>query len=149
MHIQAKSTAAASPANLADFLAVLAEDVPNEGRLNVEGITGCGAETGWGVVFTMHHDHFELGVARLQSRGYTVELNDDIYVEEIVPSAAGGIDDMNRPGVLAEIIQNAKDSPTAKGRPIDTVLVATRTGDPGRFYVQVSFVDDAFFDPEN
>lgn len=146
MHIQAKSTAAASPANLADFLDVLARDDPNEGRLNVEGITGCGAETGGGIVFTLHHDHFELGVARLRNAGYTVDINEDLYVEEIVPSAAGGIEAMNRPGVLAEIIRNAKDSPTANGRPIDTVLVATRTGDPGRFYVQVSFVDEPFFE---
>ena len=65
MHIQAKSTAAASPANLADFLDILAQDIPNEGPLNLEGITGCGAETGGGIVFTLHHDHFELGVDRL------------------------------------------------------------------------------------
>lgn len=146
MHIQAKSHTAASPANLADFLAVLAEDVPNEGPINVEGVTGCGIETGAGIVFTMHHDQFETGVARLQSRGYTVDVNTDLYAEEVVAGPNGGIEDMNQPGVLAKIIQNAKDSPVCGGRPIDTVLVGSHTGDPGKFYVQVSFIDEPFFE---
>ena len=146
MHIQAKSTAAASPANLADFLAVLAEAVQGEGPLNVEGVTGCGIETGGGIVFAMSHDHFELGVNRLRGRGYTVDVNDDLYAEEIVPPAQIGLEDWNQPGVLLKIVENAKASPVASGRPIDTILVGARSGEPGRFYVQVSFIDEPFFE---
>ena len=147
MHIQAKSTGAASKADLAAFLAVLAEDVPGQGPLNVEGVTGCGAETGNGIVFTLHHDHFAIGVERLRDRGYTVDVNTDIYFEEMVADVGSDGDDTNRPGVLAKIVQNAKDSAVAGGRPIETVLVGSRTGHAGRFYVQVSFSDDPFFDP--
>ncbi len=147
MHIQAKSTGAASPADLATFLAVLAADEAPHGPLNVEGVTGCGAETGNGIVFTLHHDQFGAAVERLQDKGYTVVVNTDLYVEEIVPDISGEPESMNRPGVLAEIVANAKASQIANGRAIDTVLVAARTGDPGRFYVQVSFSSDPIFNP--
>jgi hypothetical protein len=142
MHIQAKSHTAASPANLADFLDVLAEDVPGEGQINVEGVTGCGIETGSGIVFSLSHDQHEIGVARLRDRGYTVDENSDLYAEEIDG-------DPNQPGVLARIIRRAKESPEANGRPIDAVLVGAVTGQAGLFYVQVSFIDAPFFDPAN
>ena len=148
MHIQAKSTAAASPADLATFLDVLAEDTGN-GPINVEGVAGCGIETGRGVAFTMPHDRHDEGVDRLRNAGYTVDENDDLYVEEIEVTPVVGIEDPNQPGVLAKIIRRAKDSPEANGRPIDAVLVGMVTGSPGRYYVQVSFIDEPFFDPAN
>ena len=83
---------------------------------------------------------------RLRGRGYTVDVNDDLYAEEIVPPAQIGLEDPNQPGVLLKIVENAKASPVASGRPIDTILIGARTGEPGRFYVQVTFIDEPFFE---
>ena len=141
MHIQAKSHTAMSPANLADFLDVLAEDVQGEGQINVEGVTGCGIETGSGIAFSLSHDQHQIGLDRLRGRGYTVDETTDLYVEEIDG-------DPTTPGVLAKIIRRAKDSPEAAGRPIDAVLVGASPRQAGPvFYVQVSFIDAPFFDP--
>jgi hypothetical protein len=139
MHIQSKSNAAKSPANLADFLDVLAADIPPHGPINIEGVTGCGIETGSGIVFSLSHDQHDAGVARLRDAGYTVDENTDLFTE-----AVDG--DPNQPGVLADIVRRAKDSPEANGRPIDTVLVGFFTGQPDMFYVQVSFIDAPFFE---
>jgi hypothetical protein len=147
MHIQAKSKAAKSPADLVAFLEVLANADPGDVPINVEGVTGAGLETGGGIVFAMSHDQHDQGVARLIDAGYEVEENTDLYAEEIVVPPRVGLEDWNQPGVLLRIIENAKASPVANGRPIDTILVGARTGEPGRFYVQVSFIDAAFFDP--
>jgi hypothetical protein len=146
MHIQAKSTTAHSPADLAAFLEVLARH-EGSGPINVEGVTGCGVETGGGIAFALHHDQHEEGVQRLRDAGYTVEETEDLYFEEI-PGAQLGMQDPNQHGVLLRIIQNAKTSQIAAGRPIDTVLIAAQTGSPGKFYVQVTFIDAPFFDPE-
>jgi hypothetical protein len=147
MHIQAKSTGAASPADLAGLLAVLAQDV-GKGPINVEGVTGCGVETGDGIVFAMSDEQHDEGVQRLRDAGYDVEETQDLYSEEVPITPEIGIEDPNKPGVLLRIIENAKASPVASGRPIDRVLVGMRTGMPGHIYVQVTFVDAAFFDPD-
>jgi hypothetical protein len=148
MHIQAKSTTAKSPADLAAFLAVLAQDT-GSGRINVEGVTGCGVETGGGIVFAMSDDQHAEGVERLRNAGYEVDETEDLYSEEIPIEPQIGIEDPNQPGALLRIIENAKQSPEANGRPIDTVMICARTGMPGHFYVQVTFVDAPFFDPQN
>ena len=147
MHIQAKSTTANSPADLAAFLEVLARN-EGSGPINVEGVTGCGVETGGGIAFALSHHQHEEGVTRLRNEGYTVEETEDLYFEEVPVAPQMGMEDPNQPGVLLQIIQNAKQSQVAAGRPIDTVLIAAQTGSPGKFYVQVTFIDAPFFDPE-
>jgi hypothetical protein len=146
MHIQAKSKAAKSPADLAAFLAVLAEDT-GSGPINVEGVTGCGVETGDGIVFAMSDDQHDEGVARLRAAGYEVDETEDLYSEVVPVTPQLGLEDPNQPGVLLRIIENAKQSAEANGRPIDKVMICARTGLPGQFYVQVTFVDAPFFDP--
>ena len=147
MHIQAKSKAARSPADLAAFLQILADDVGN-GPINIEGVTGCGVETGDGIVFAMSDEQHDEGVQRLRDAGYEVDETEDLYTEEVPITPTIGIEDPNQPGVLLRIIENAKASHEANGRPIDRVLVGMRTGMPGHIYIQVTFVDEPFFDPE-
>jgi hypothetical protein len=147
MHIQAKSNVAASPADLAAFLEVLARD-EGSGPINIEGVTGSGVETGGGLVFTMAHHQHEEGVQRLRDAGYTVDETVDLYAEEVVVPPEVSIKDPNRAGVLLQIVLNARASSIANGRPIDQVLFAARTGMRGRYYVQVTFVDAPFFDPD-
>ena len=67
--------------------------------------------------------------------------------EEVTVTPVIGIEDPNQPGVLLRIIENAKASPVANGRPIERVLVGMRTGKPGSLYIQVTFIDAPFFDP--
>lgn len=147
MHAQAKSVTALSPADLAAFLAVLADPVHGD-PINIEGVAGSGLETGGTFAFSLPHDRQNEAISRLNSAGYEVEVTEDLYAEEIPVELRLGQEDPNQPGRLWAIVQNAKNSAEANGRPIHEVLVGAVTGEPGRFYVQVTFVDAPFFDPD-
>ena len=51
MHIQARSTTVASPADIEKFLAVLADPGQTGGPINIEGVSGSGLELGGEFVF--------------------------------------------------------------------------------------------------
>lgn len=152
MHIQAKAKAALSPADLGSFLRTVTG--PPEHEINIEGVTGCnveGDEPG-DFVFAVEHGRAALAHDRLTApqetaegeKAYAVWWTKDLYVED-VPSAQGvGTDDPNQPGVLLGIIERAKGSQIAGGRQIDTVLIGARTGQPGIFGVQVTFIGSAW-----
>ena len=150
MHVQARASTAASPADLAAFLKELAASEA-EGRdaINVEGVAGAGIETGGLFVFAVDNGREGEAHDRLTNKGYTCEWTTDLYHEEIPrrhgPSdfEAAAQDDPNQPGVLLGIIERAKGTRDG-GRTIDTVLVGAFTRRPNRFYAQVTFEDSAW-----
>lgn len=143
MHVQARASTAASPADLAAFLQQLA---PNEDEgldaINVEGVGGAGIETGGMVVFAVENGREGEAHDRLSAKGYKCQWTTELYHERIPRShSAGGgrADDPNQPGVLLGIVQRAKESDIAAGRNIDTVLIGAFTKKAGRFFAQVTF----------
>ena len=147
MHVQARASTAASPADLAAVLRALAANEA-EGRdaINVEGVAGAGIETGGLFVFAVDNGREGEAHDRLTGRGYTCEWTTDLYHEEIPPRhgaddpALAAAQDPNQPGVLLGIVERAKESREG-GRMIDTVLVGAFTRRPNRFYAQVTFAD--------
>ena len=137
MHIQARAKPARSPADVVEFLRVLADGDP----INVEGVTGSGIEEGGHLVFAVAHDREQDAHTRLADQGYRCQWTNEVYFEAIPPDAAWGEEpDPNQPGVLVGIIERAKASGVAGGRPIDTLLLGAVTNEPGRFFAQVTFV---------
>jgi hypothetical protein len=146
MHVQAKAAPKASPADLAEFLKVLAANRESErDAINVEGVTGAAIEDGGHFVFTVSDGRARDAHDRLTTAGYHVEWTWDLFHERIPPEEGSGDgsigedDDPNQPGVLLGIVQRAKRSDLAAGRNIDTVLIGALTNEPGFFYVQVTF----------
>jgi len=139
MHAQAKSTTAASPADLETFLTVLSP-VPDTEPINIEGVTGCEVE-GEGL-FHFAVQHGREGAAHERLGDYHPQWTTDLYAEEIGDGSA----DPNQPGVLLGIISRATASSQANGRAIDTVLIGAVTGEKGKFYVQVTFVGSTWSD---
>lgn len=151
MHIQARAKPSKSPANLADFLRELAADpATNQNAINIEGVTGASVEQGGHFVFTVQHGRARDAHDRLTARDrngdrYVVEWTKDLHFEQIPPppdpgsTAAPSDEDPNRPGVLLEIVQRAKEAQIAAGRDIDTVMIGALTDEPGRFFAQVTF----------
>ena len=144
MHIQAKAQVTASPADLAKFLKVLVG--PPEDEINIEGVTGARIEADPAGEFVFAVEHGRAGDAhdRLVEAGYTVQWTTDLYKERIPGPLAQDPPDPNQPGVLLGIIERATESGIAAGREIDTVLVGLRTGQPGVFGVQVTFIGSAW-----
>ena len=144
MHIQAKAQVTASPADLARFLKVLVG--PPEDEINIEGVTGAGIEgdPAGEFVFAVEHGRAADAHDRLAEAGYAVQWTTDLYRERIPGPLAQDPDDPNKPGVLLGIIERATESGIAAGRAIDTVLVGLRTGKPGVFGVQVTFIGSAW-----
>ena len=140
MHIQSKAQTAASPADLALFLAVVTG--PPEDEINIEGVTGCSIESDPPGDFVYAVEHGRAGDAhdRLTKAGYTVFWTSDLYEEAVPGPLAQDPDDPNQPGVLLGVVERAKASGVAAGRAIDTVLIGARTGRPGVFGVQVTFI---------
>lgn len=140
MHIQAKAQTTASPADLAKFLRVLVG--PPEDEINIEGVTGARIEADPAGEFVFAVEHGRAGDAhdRLVDAGYEVLWTTDLYRERIPGPLAQDLSDPNQPGVLLGIIERASES----GREIDTVLVGLRTGRPGRYGVQVTFMDSVW-----
>lgn len=146
MHIQARARPSKSPADLIEFLRVLAETDQAE-AINIEGVTGSGLEDGGHLVFAVEHEREQEAHTRLGDQGYRCQWTNDLYHEAIPPGASlnQGPDpsqepDPNRPGVLLGIVQRAKESGLAGGRAVDTLLVGAVTDEPGRFFAQVTFV---------
>jgi hypothetical protein len=146
MHIQAKAAPARSPADLAEFLRVLAaSDRSDRDAINIEGVTGAALESGGHLVFTVAHDREQEAHDWLTDERYTCSWTKDLYHETIPPEQVVE-PDPNQPGVLAGIVQRAKDSSIADNREIDTVLLGAFTDEPGHFYVQVTFVGSTWMD---
>jgi hypothetical protein len=146
MHVQAKAAPTASPADLAEFLKVLAANRDTDrDAINVEGVTGAAIEHGGHFVFTVTDGRARDAHDRLTEAGYHVEWTWDLYAERIPPEEGSGgaiiaqDEDPNQPGVLLGIVQRAKGSQLAGGRDIDTVLIGALTNESGFFYVQVTF----------
>ncbi|MEA2578589.1 MAG: hypothetical protein QOD78_2177 [Chloroflexota bacterium] len=146
MHVQAKAAPKASPADLAEFLKVLAANRESErDAINIEGATGAAIEGGGDFVFTVTEGRARDAHDRLTEAGYHVEWTWDLYHERIPPEEGSGEasitedDDPNQPGILLGIVRRAKRSELAAGRNIDTVLINALTNEPGFFYVQVTF----------
>ena len=146
MHVQAKAAPTASPADLAEFLKVLAANRESErDAINVEGATGAAIEHGGHFVFAVTEGRARDAHDRLTEAGYHVEWTWDLYAERIPPEAGSGgeivsdDEDPNQPGVLLGIVRRAKGSELAGGRDIDTVLIGAVTNESGQFYVQVTF----------
>jgi hypothetical protein len=146
MHVQAKAAPTASPADLAEFLKVLAENRDTDrDAINVEGVTGAAIEHGGHFVFTVTDGRARDAHDRLTEAGYHVEWTWDLYAERIPPEEGSGDgsltedDDPNQPGVLLGIVRRAKRSELAAGRDIDTVLIGALTNEPAFFYAQVTF----------
>ena len=140
MHIQAKAQTTASPADLAKFLTVLVG--PPEDEINIEGVTGARIEADPAGEFVFAVEHGRAGDAhdRLVGAHYNVLWTTDLYTERIPGPLAQDPPDPNQPGVLLGIIERA----SASGREIDTVLVGLRTGKPGVYGVQVTFMDSVW-----
>jgi hypothetical protein len=151
MHIQARARTAKSPADLLEFLRVLDRD-DGDGRINIEGVTGPAVEDGGFFCFAVAHRRARQAHDRLTDAGYHVEWTKALYRERIPPHAGSGstpapaVDDPNQPGVLAGIIERAKDSQIAGGRPIHEVMIGAVTGQPGVFFAQVTFVGTPWSD---
>lgn len=143
MHVQARASTAASPADLALFLQELAaNEAEGLDDINVEGVSGAGVETGGMVVFAVENGREGDAHDRLTAKHYRCQWTTDLYHERIPRShSAGGgsADDPNQPGVLRGIVQRAKESKVAAGRSIDTILIGAFTKKPGRFFAQVTF----------
>jgi hypothetical protein len=150
MHIQARAKTARSEANLHTFLEILDQTDEHGGPINVEGVSGARVEQGGFFCFTVEHGRVGNAHARLTRERYRVQWTKAIHTERIPPLAGSGVtpatDDPNQPGVLAGIIERAKGSQIAEGRPIDCVLIGAKTGEPGVFYAQVTFVGDSWGD---
>lgn len=141
MHVQARAAPAASPADLAEFLKVLAASRETDrDAINVEGVSGAALERGGHLVFTVTHGRARDAHDRLKAAGYRVEWTWDVYAERIPPDVPEE-EDPNQPGVLLGIVQRARETRVAGGRDIDTVLIGAFTNESGRFFVQVTFED--------
>jgi hypothetical protein len=141
MHIQARALAQKSPPDLVEFLRVLAGVDPGMKPINIEGVTGSSLEDGGHFVFAVEHEREQECHTRLANEGYRCQWTKDLYQEMIPPDAAWGVEpDPNQPGVLLGIVERAKGSQIAGGRPILTLLLGAVTNEPGRFFAQVTFV---------
>ena len=111
-HAQAKSGTSASPASLEALL----------DKLEADGF----------LHFAVAHGQEADVHAALEA--YHPKWTTDLYVEQL------GNQEMGVPGTLRGVVQRARQSASAAGRPIDTVLTGVDPASPGTFYVQITFV---------
>ena len=91
MHVQAKAAPAASPADLAEFLKVLAANRDTDrDAINIEGVSGAALERGGEFVFTVTHGRAREAHDRLTAARYTVKWCWDLYSEMIPPEDGAG-----------------------------------------------------------
>jgi hypothetical protein len=148
MHIQARAQPQRSPADVVEFLKVLAGDGTDDDPINIEGVTGSGIEHGGHLVFAVTHGRENEAHDRLGRVGYRCQWTNDVYAEKIPPDPSDQASDLvandepdpNQPGVLLGILERARDSGLAAGRPIHEILIGAFTDEPGRFFAQVTFV---------
>lgn len=146
MHIQAKTTPAASPADLAALLDRLANPPPGIDPINIEGVSGAHLETGGQFVFSFDHDRRADVEAVLD--GYhdleIVEGNLDLIEDD--PHEVADDQELhvrvlraNTPGALLEAIQGAALINLPSSRLVRHIVIGQETQAPNRFYVQVRF----------
>jgi len=149
MHIQARAQPQKSPPDVVEFLRVLAgRRQPGEEPINIEGVTGSHVEHGGHLVFAVTHGRENEAHQRLKDDGYRCQWTNDLYAEKIPPDpsdqasnlTANDEPDPNQPGVLLGILERARDSGIAAGRPVDEILLGAFTDEAGRFFAQVTFV---------
>jgi hypothetical protein len=146
MHIQARAQPQKSPPDVVEFLRVLSEPRPGADPINIEGVTGSRVERGGHLVFAVTHGREHEAHDRLTVDGYRCQWTSDVYAEKIPPDPSEqGLNleeepDPNQPGVLLGILERARGSGIAAGRPIEEILLGAFTDEPGRFFAQVTFV---------
>ena len=124
-HAQAKSGTSASPASLETLLDKLAD-------FNLEGVSGTQLEADGFLHFAVEHGAEQDVHTALAD--YHPKWTTDLYTETL------GIQELGVRGVLLGIVQRARQSALAAGRPIDTVLTGVDPNNPSTFYVQITFV---------
>ena len=146
MHIQARAQPQKSPPDVVEFLRVLSGPDGDVDPINIEGVTGSRVEHGGHLVFAVTHGREHEAHDRLGGVGYRCQWTSDLYAEKIPPEPSeeelnvGEEPDPNQPGVLVAILERAKASGIAAGRPVDQILLGAFTDEPGRFFAQVTFV---------
>lgn len=135
MHVQARSQPIASPPDLEAFIKVLSEPVTPPGEptrvpINIEGVTGGEVELGGEFAFAVEEGREEEAKAWLREAGYDPTFTEDIYAREMTG---------NQAGQLLAIIREATTENLSAGRVIRDVLIGEKTGEPGRFFVQIAF----------
>lgn len=149
MHVQARAVPASSPTDLITFLKVLAGVEPEADPINIEGVTGSGIETGieTGIEngghfnFTIEEGREQETHDRLTAQGYQCQWTNELHAERIPRDAPpDAAQDPNKPGVLLGIVERARGSGLAGGRPINEILIGAFTREPNVFYAQVTFV---------
>ena len=145
MHIQARAQPQKSPPDVVEFVRVLSESRPDADPINIEGVTGSRVEHGGHLNFAITHGREQETHDRLTGEGYRCQWTTDVYAEKIPPDPPSNPDlveepDPNQPGVLLGILERARGSGIAAGRPIDEILLGAFTDEPGRFFAQVTFI---------
>jgi hypothetical protein len=152
MHIQAKATPKASPADLETFLAVLSEPVtppgqPTRDPINIEGVSGDDLELGGQFIFSFDHDRKDDVEAWLDEKRYRVEFfegdmnaitNGDQVVDDDTRLAVFVLDG-NAPGTLLAAIRSLGAANLPSGRVIRHMVIGQETQVDQRFYVQIAF----------
>ena len=146
MHIQAKATPTASPADLEALLAKLAEPGNGMDPINVEGVSGSHLETGGQLVFSFDHDRLadvrallgdykdleivEGDLGKVGDPPHLVGSDQELYVRVL---------DGNTPGQLLAAVRGASSTNLQSHRLIRHVVVGQETQAPNRWYVQIRF----------
>ncbi len=145
MHVQARASTSASPADLETFLKWISDPDQLEGHaaVNIEGVGGSHVEHRDGeFVFSFDHDRVEevrdlLG--RYNPTFFYGRMDSD---DDLNPDRDGTIFwarlAENTPGQLLAAIQAARESDVGKDKEIKDVLIGQETGGT-QFYVQISF----------
>ena len=135
MHVQARAQPITSPPDLEAFIKVLSEPETPPGEptrvpINIEGVSGGEVELGGEIVFAVEHGREADAEAWLREANYDPTFTEDIFAQEM----SG-----NQAGQLLSIIRGATETTRGKNRVIRDVLIGEKTGEPGAFFVQISF----------
>ena len=146
MHIQARLTGAASPADLTALLDRLAEPSNGSDPINIEGVAGDHLETGGKFIFAFDHDRVDDVRAVLAAYKDLEIVEGDLALIDAPASTVGGDDELhvrvlggNSPGQLRAAIRDAAAANIVDNRLVKHVLIGQETQAPNRFYVQVTF----------
>jgi hypothetical protein len=120
MHLQIRTPPALSPANLAAFLTVLAEN-----DINIQSAGGCDIEYGGDFVFSVAHEDHDRALRVLQDAGYSPKV---VEVDLCALS--------DEPGQLLACITEVSERNALMGRAIRDITVGVADAD-GRIQVQI------------